>query len=474
MVFPEISRREKTANLPEMSSGISKKNKKFTEGRQFLYTLTCVVSLPSTMKNITINHITKIEGHATLNLKIDNGIVKKAEIKSVEGARFFEDIVKGRRWDEVNTLTSRICGTCSPAHSINALMAVENAFGINPSTQTKMLRELLSLGSIIQNHTAHLYFLALPDYLGYESAIQMASRFKPEIKRALNLKHIGNKMGFVIGGREVHPVANRVGYFSNVPKKEQLKDILSQLKSARTDAIKTMDLFSKLHYPRFERKTRYFANRGKVYNMLFGPIHCHNCCGSGICIPDIDYENHFNEYFEEGNDSKLVRALGKSYMVGALARLNVNADILPQKLKKIIPFKLPNYSPFMNNVSQAFEIVWAIERCIELIERLEPRQLRAPDIKPKAGRGIATTEAPRGVLIHDYTFDKSGYVKKANIITPTTQNLASMEDDIKEFVPPLLKADISKERIVLEIEKLIRAYDPCISCATHFLKVNWL
>ncbi|MDO8740778.1 MAG: Ni/Fe hydrogenase subunit alpha [Candidatus Woesearchaeota archaeon] len=420
-----------------------------------------------TNHTIKLNHIAKIEGHAKLNIRIENGRVEKAKIETFEGARFFEDIIKNRKYGDAPVLTSRICGTCSPSHLVTSLKAVEDAFNVKVSEQTKLLRELLVLGSYLQNHTLHLYFLSLPDYLGFDSAIEMASKHPKEVERALKIKKIGNEIVSIIGGREVHPITPIIGGFSKLPPKNEVNALLRMLESIKQDAVESVKLFSNLKYPSFERETKYFALKSDTYSLVDGAISC----TGNMCIPTKDYQNHFKEYFEEGSKSEFVVAEGNSYMVGALARLNNNFEKLPKDIQDLVPFRAPSFSPFSNNVAQAIELVFCVERAVEILQNLELEDEGCAEIKVKAGRGVGITEAPRGMLFHDYTFDGNGFVAKANITTPTSQNLRNMEDDIKAFLPGIL--NLKESEIVLQLEKLIRAYDPCISCSTHFLKVNW-
>jgi len=415
---------------------------------------------------IKLDHITKIEGHANLNLKIEDGKVKKARIEIVEGARFFEAIIQGRKYDEVQHLTSRICGVCSPIHVITSTMAVENAFEVDITEQSKMLRELLVLGGVIQSHAMHLYFLALPDYKGYSSAIAMASKFKKEISNALEVKRLGNKIVEVVGGREVHPITCIPGGFSKTPDKERIAGLLPELKKARQMAAHTAEIFQNIKYPDFERETSYFALEGEC-KFTKGNMSC----VGGKCIPTEDYASHFKEYIVPGSAAKFAVVEGKSYMVGALARLNLNHKNLSDNAKKALKFKFPSFSPFMNNVAQAIELVHCVDKCIEIIENLDLRNEEPVKVVPREARGIAVTEAPRGLLFHDYTLSKEGCIVSANIITPTAQNLRNIEDDIKAYLPGILNKN--KDYIVTNVERLIRAYDPCISCSAHFLKVNW-
>jgi sulfhydrogenase subunit alpha len=421
------------------------------------------------MKTIKLDHITKIEGHARLNVKIDKGKVQKVKLDVIESARFFEAIVRNRKWDEVSPLTARICGVCSPSHHITSLMAVENAFGIEVSEQTKMLRKAMLYGSIIGNHCVHLYFLALPDYLGFESAIAMAGKRKEDVTRALMIKKLGNEVVRVIGGREVHPITPLVGGFSKVPTSESIKQLLTQLKARRDDVVKTVELFKSLPYQDFERETQQFALINKDHSFDEGNI---NCVG-GMCIPKMSYTNFFSEQLKQGSTSKVVLFKGKSYCNGALARLKINPEGLTKDAKSYLKYVKFN-NPEHNNFAQAIEILHSFDRLIEMFESMDTTvMINPPEIKPKEGRGVAITEAPRGLLFHDYQFDSKGFITSANIITPTTQNLKQMENDIKDMLPGVINKK-SKEEVILDIERLIRAYDPCISCSAHFLEVKGL
>jgi coenzyme F420-reducing hydrogenase alpha subunit len=419
-------------------------------------------------KTININYITKIEGHARLHIKIDKGKIKRVALNIFEGARFFEGILKGKKYNDMADISSRICGVCSVVHTLTSLKAIENAFNIKISHQTATLRELLSIGGIIQSHALHLYFMVLPDYLGYPNAIKMASQYKEEFKRALRLKKAGNDIVRTIGGRDVHPIAAVIGGFTRLPEKQSLGLLLKNLKEAKKDALETLRLFSKLEYPKFDKFSEYFALEGISYFSTTDQI----ACKGNTCIPVNHYENHFKEYFKQGSTSEFAAKGQKSYMVGALARIINNRALLS---KESLPYfkiiKNNIYNPHMNVLAQAIEIYEGIRRCIEILEGLELEEEKLPEIKPRKAVGFGASEAPRGLLFHKYEFDSSGFSTFVNITTPTTQNLQNMEDNIKWLLPSIL--DKSKEEIRLEIEKLIRAYDPCISCATHFLEVVW-
>ena len=423
--------------------------------------------------DITLSHITKIEGHANLTVGIDNGKVTKCELATIEGARFFEALVLDKTYQDIQEITSKICGICSVAHTVSCLKAIENGFGIEVSDQTEALRELLTIGERIRSHATHLYFLVLPDYLGFESGIEMAKTRKQDVLMALDLIKLGNNLVSTIGGKEMHPFTSVVGGFTIVPSKNKLDELLSRLKKAKPSCITTVDIFAGLKYPEFSKDTEYLA---MVTKKGF-PFHYGNIVTTkGINLPEIKYEKFITEYIHEYSHSKFATKEGKAYMVGPLSRMNIAHDKMDSECQGLIKkykLKFPNNNPFQNHICQALEIVHWTNKAIEILSTIKFKDEGFPKVKPKGGRGVSCIEAPRGMLLHDYTFNDAGVVTRCNIITPTAQNLKGMEDNIRDFIPSMLALNYDKTRIVLEIEKLIRAYDPCFSCSTHFLDVKW-
>ncbi len=421
-------------------------------------------------KNITLNHITKIEGHAKLNLGIKDGQVTVCELGASEGARYFEGLVVGRHFFEAHEMTSRICGICSSAHVVAAITAIENALGYKPSRQTLDLRALLTLGERIRSHATHLYFLALPDYLGYESAIAMASKYKKQVKQALKMMKIGNKMVSVFGGRDLHPVSATPGGWLHYPSQDQLAELAKELQGIKKDTIDTCKLFIGLKNPGFESQAKWFSlYDNDRYVVLEGSL-----VGPGENYAPENYRNFIKEHHEEYSSANFVVKQGHRYMVGALARLNNNYKHLSSDAKKMLDLselKLPSLNPFYNNLAQAIELVHAVDHAIQICTNLKISPEKPDKIPLKAGIGVGAIEAPRGILFHEYALDGEGKIVSANIITPTAQNLYNMQEDIREFVPNVMNK--SKEKIVLEVEKLIRNYDPCFSCSAHFLEVDW-
>lgn len=421
-------------------------------------------------KTIKLEHITKIEGHANLTLAIDGNQVKRCELGSVEGSRYFEGLLKGRRCTEAPELTSRICGICSCIHTIASIQAVESALGIKTTEQTDLLRELMVLGERIRSHATHLYFLALPDYLGYESALAMGVKYKNEVARALSLTKLGNDIVTTVGGRCMHPVSAQVGGMLKFPEQEQIDELRRRLQESQQDAAATAKLFTKLKNPTFDNETEYFSlSDGVSYPTIHGDLVSHS-----TSFKKADYPEYIKEYHEPYSTSNFVVKKDRKYLVGSLARLNNNYRFLSKNAKKFLTdakVKMPIKNPLMNNFAQAVELVHTIDRAIDICRKLKIKEETPAEVKFRKSRGIGIVEAPRGILIHDYEINEKGEITKANIITPTCQNLLNMQEDIRAYLPSLLK--MSEQKIVLEIEKLIRAYDPCFSCSSHFLRVNW-
>lgn len=425
-------------------------------------------------KTIKLEHITKIEGHANLTLSIDKGEVKKCELGSIEGSRYFEGILRGRHCTEAPEIVSRICGICSCIHYLTSVQAVENALGIKVSEQTRLLRELILLGERIRSHAAHLYFLALPDYLGAESALALGPKYQKDIARALKLTKLGNELITAIGGREMHPVSAQVGGMTKLPSQEHLDDLRRKLQEIQADAIATGKLFAKIKNPKFESPTEYFSLQdGSTIPILDGDL-----TSQENSFKKTEYADYLEEYHEPYSTANFVVKKDKRYMVGSMSRLNNNYRFLSKNAKKIVAeakIKFPLTNPFMNNIAQAIELVHSVDRAVEICRKLKlehEEPFDASKVKFKKSRGIGIGEAPRGILVHDYEINDKGEITKANIITPTVHNLLNMQEDIRAFLPSLLK--LPENKLVLEIEKLIRSYDPCFSCSSHFLRVKWV
>ncbi len=420
--------------------------------------------------SISVDYIARVEGAGALDIKVSAGKVEHAKFSIYESPKFFEAFLVGRRCDEVHELTSRICGICPVAHQITALRAVENALGIEVSQQTRDLRRLFALSAHISSHVLNLYFLAAPDYFGCESIIPMARRHPDFFKRALALKKVGNDLTEIIGGRSVHPISAVVGGFTAPPDKDSLMRIRAHLVEAKEYALRDVELFRNLSIPSFERRCEHVALRNdSEYAVNEGRL----ISSDGLNITESEYRKHILEKQVPHSTAKhsVVRNRS-SIMVGPLPRVNLNFDKLSSDARnaaKKIGFQPPVFKPYMSIVARALEVVNAIDESIAIIDRLKLKQ-EDLSFEIKAGEGAAITEAPRGILYHYYKFDREGKVEKADIVTPTAHYAYNVERDLRELVPNLL--DQPLEEATLKCEMLVRAYDPCISCSTHLVKLR--
>ena len=416
--------------------------------------------------SIDVNYLARVEGRGALHVRIaKDGKVKDLKFRIYEPPRFFESVLIGRRYDELMELTSRICGICPVAHQITALRAVENALGVEPSQQTKDLRKLLAISAHIQSNVLSMYFLSLPDLMGYESIIPMTKDHLHIVKRGLKLKKLGNDITDLIGGRAVHPVTAVVNGFTALPSKNKLQVIRKRLKEAKQDAYDTVDLFSEIEIPDFKRKCEHMAiSDPKEYAINRGRFKS----TEGLNIDEQEYRNHISEkqvFYSTALHSHVKNR--DSFMVGPLPRVNINFNQLSSDAKdaaKRSGVKFPNFNPFISHLARAIELVHNIDESIEIIDRV-PLKKERDEITCKSGFGAAITEAPRGSLYHSYELDNNGIVRKADIVPPTAHNALNVERDMNEFVKTIL--DLPLDEITLKCEMLIRAYDPCISCSTH-------
>lgn len=420
------------------------------------------------MPEITVNvdYVARVEGQGALNLKITkNGKAENVELRIFEPPRFFESLLLGRKYTEIMEIVSRICGICPVAHQITALRAVENALKIEPSQQTKDLRKLTAISAHIQSNVLSMYFLSLPDLMGYESIIPMAKKHPEIIKRGLKLKQLGNDITDILGGRAVHPVTMIVDGFSTLPKKNKLDLIRKKLMQAKQDAHSTVDLFAQIEIPDFQRTCEHVAiSHPDNYAINIGDIKS----TKGLSCNEMNYRDFFLE--KQKFYSTALHSFIKnrdSFMVGPLPRVNINFNQLSKDAKeaaKKTGVKFPNYNPFSSHLARAIELIHDIDESLELIDRIPLKEEKKP-ITCSAGFGAAITEAPRGSLYHSYDLDNNGFVRGADIVPPTAHNAYNIEKDLEKFVETI--NDLSIDEITLKCEMLIRAYDPCISCSAH-------
>ncbi|TET29293.1 Ni/Fe hydrogenase subunit alpha [Candidatus Aerophobetes bacterium] len=421
-------------------------------------------------KSVVIDHLCRIEGNGGINVAIEDGRVVKVEIDIFEGARFLEALVVGRLYYEVPPILSRICAICSAVHTVTSLMAVEDAFETEPSAQTQLLRELLVQGGNIESHALHLFCLALPDFLGYSSPFALAEDYPQEVKIGLGLKKLGNTIQETVGGRAVHPVNAVLGGFGTVPTKKRLLELKQELTKGLEEALAAVESVARLRIPDFSQSPTLYAalaSSSEEYSLFGDKV----IFSSGESRKVSSYREICNETVVPHSHAKHSHFKGLPFMVGALARVMLNGHKLDSETKKAREkLGLGSFTEniLLNNSAQAIEIIYSIKRCIQIIDQLLKRGIKNEkpvEIRPKAGQGTAALEAPRGILYHSYSFDNAGRITKADVITPTAQNLANMEKDFRALAHNF--AGESKDGLRVKIEMVARAYDPCISCSVH-------
>jgi sulfhydrogenase subunit alpha len=430
--------------------------------------------------DIEVHHVTRVEGHGNIYVNVKDGIIQRCEWAIPEAPRFFEAMVVGRQCGELHHITSRICGICSIGHTLASLKATEAAMGIKISEQDLKLRKLALHAENLQSHILHLGFLVLPDLLGVGSVIPLASSNPEEVKTVLRFHRKANEMSNLLCGRTTHPQRLILGGFSKIPSMKELVALKEKLRESVPDLQALATLFKALSskLPDFKRETEFIAlTSPDEYALYDGKI---GSTDTGTA-PASEYLSFTNEYVVPISTAKRAKHSRESYMVGALARFNLNSGMLSPLAKKTAElFKLEPicHNPFMNNIAQLVETVHSVEDSIRIIDELEAEGLKSqpdynkPEIKIKSGRGVGAVEVPRGILFHDYTYNDKGYCTKANCVIPTNQNHANIELDLKGLLPQIL--DKSEKEIELAMEMLVRAYDPCISCSTHCIKVHFI
>ncbi len=424
--------------------------------------------------HIDIHHVTRVEGHGNVVVDVANGELQKCDLEIVETPRFFEAMLRGRPFTDASHITSRICGICAVGHATASLRATENALGIEPSEQTKLLRRLNFLGEILDSHILHAYMLVAPDFLNVGSVIPLAKSAPDVVLRALRMKKLAGDTCKHICGRHTHPIAMTVGGFTHFPTAENLYELRGRYEEARADVAETVALFQTLPIPQFSRHTEYIALRNAPD---FGFIDGEIVSTDGGVWPIEQYRDVTNEYIVRHSSAKHTRNQRESYMVGALARFNVNYDLLHPAAKQAaeaLGIQPVCTNPFMNTVAQVVEIAHCLEEGIALIDELLRQEIAWEEPVPPprlSGEGVGSCEAPRGILFHHYEIEQ-GKIVGANCIIPTGQNLANIEADMRGLVPTIL--DRPQPEIAHALEMLVRAYDPCISCSTHLLKVNFV
>ncbi len=421
---------------------------------------------------IKVDYLARVEGEGALFVKIKENQVQDVQFKIFEPPRFFEAFLRGRKYGEVPDITARICGICPVAYQMSSAHAIEDAFGVSVGGQLRALRRLIYCGEWIESHALHIYLLHAPDFLGYEDAIRMARDYPEAVETALKLKKVGNDLVTLVGGREIHPVNVRVGGFYRAPSKQELDKIVGRLKWARDAALQTVKLTASLKFPDFEQDYTFVALRHpEEYPMCEGRL----VSNKGLDIAVREYENVFSEEHVRHSNAlqSTMKGAAGPYHVGPLARYSLNFDRLSplaQEAAREAGLGTVCLNPFKSIIVRAVETVYACDEALRLIEAYEQPDQPAVAVEPRAGVGFGCSEAPRGILYHRYRLDARGVVLEAKIVPPTAQNQKVIEQDLWEFIPRHM--NLSNEKLTWQCEQAIRNYDPCISCATHFLKLE--
>jgi len=418
-----------------------------------------------------VDYLARVEGEGALYVKIKDGAVAGVQLQIWEPPRFFEAFLRGRHFTEAPDITARICGICPVAYQMSSVHAMEEILGLKVGGPLRALRRLIYCGEWIESHGLHLFMLHAPDFLGYEDSLQMARDHPDLVQMGLQLKKVGNQMVALLGGREIHPINVRVGGFYKVPTREELAPLAERLKWARDAAQKTVAWVAGFPFPAHEMDYEFVALRHpEEYPFNEGRL----VSNRGLDIPVKDYEEHFQEEHVPYTHAlhSALKARG-TYCVGPLARYNLNFDRLSplaQEAAKDAGIAPVCRNPFQSIIVRAVEILYAVEESLSLIEAYEMPDAPALKAEPRAGEGCACTEAPRGILYHRYRLDEAGLIQEAKLVPPTSQNQKSMEEDLRQFVSGNL--DLPQDKLTWQCEQMIRNYDPCISCATHFLKLQ--
>lgn len=423
-------------------------------------------------RRIRVAALTRVEGEGGLYVRLKGGDVAEVKLTIYEPPRLFEAFLRGRPLQDVPDITARICGICPVAYQMSSTHALEAALGLSVTPEIRTLRRLLYCGEWIESHCLHIHLLHAPDFFGVESGMALAQWFPDEVARGLRLKKLGNELLEVLGGRAIHPINVAVGGFYRVPRRDALLRLLPEFEQGLQGAVEMTRWVASFDFPDYTRPYHLVAlQHPDEYPMNEGAV----ASTDGLCIPVSDYERHFEE-FQVEHSTALHSGRGPqhaAYHVGPLARVSLNRERLSptaQRLADEIGFEHPCRNPFRSIVARALEVVHAFEEAIAILRAFRPFSPPRVEFQPCDGEGCAATEAPRGLLYHRYGIDRQGLVTFARIVPPTSQNQHQIEEDLYDWLPRVMQAD--ERATALQCERLVRCYDPCISCSTHFLRLT--
>jgi sulfhydrogenase subunit alpha len=422
-------------------------------------------------KTIKVGQLARVEGEGALKVTIRDGAVTEAELNIFEPPRFFEAFLRGRQFTEPPDITARICGICPVAYQMSAVHAIEDALGVEVDEPLRALRRLLYCGEWVESHGLHVYMLHAPDFLGYQSGIELARDHGDIVKRGLGLKKAGNELVAFLGGREIHPINVKVGGFYRAPTKRELRTLIDPLERARDAAVETVRWVSTFDFPRCERGYEFVSlSHGSEYPFNEGRI----VSNRGLDIATHDYPDHFEEIHQPQSTALHSRLKARgNYFCGPMARYSLNFDKLPEIAKaaaREAGLGTTCTNPYQSIVVRSVEMVFATDEALRIIRDYEEPDRPAVPVEPRAGTGHAATEAPRGMLYHRYRLAEDGRIEDAVIIPPTSQNQATIEEDLRVLIGNWL--NLPEDDLRWRCEQTVRNYDPCISCATHFIRLE--
>lgn len=424
-------------------------------------------------RSIRVQALTRVEGEGGLFLRLRGKEVDAVELNIYESPRLFEALLRGRALEETPDITARICGICPVAYQMSAVHALEAGLGLSVTPEIRRLRRLLYCGEWIESHALHVHLLHAPDFLGYAGGIEMARDYPNEVNRGLRLKKHGNELLEVLGGRAIHPINVAVGGFYRMPSAEALGRLVPDFQWGLQAAVETTRWLATLNFPEFEIADYEFVSlvHPDEYPMNEGRI----ASSRGQSISFDEFETHYSERQVPHSTALqcVCLATGKPYLLGPLARVNLNLEHLSPTARRVadeVSISWPCRNPFKSIVARGLELIHAYEVALGILQSYRPARPARVAYEHRAGRGCWATEAPRGMLYHRYQFDEAGRIVEAKIVPPTSQNQGQIEADLRRYVPLVPHSD--ETQLGLACERLVRSYDPCISCATHFLKLR--
>jgi sulfhydrogenase subunit alpha len=422
-------------------------------------------------RTIRVNYLTRAEGEAALRIRVRDGELIELHLEIFEPPRFFESFLRGRDSREAPDFTARICGICPVAYQMSTIHAFERLYDITIDPAVRELRRLYLCGEWIESHALHIHMLAAPDFLGCDSVITLADKNREAVERGLRIKKVGNAIVAALGGRSVHPVGACIGGFTRVPRRDQLADLREQLLRARDDAAECVRWVSHFDLPAVTRDIEFVSlQHPDKYPMNEGRI----TSSKGIDASPDAFDDFFEEHQLPYSNALHCKVKGRGpYFLGPLARVNLNFDRMGPDVTSLaretgIPW--PNSNPYTSIVARALEVLYAIDEAVRVIDGYQPPTVPAVSFEMRSGVGCAITEAPRGSLYHAFETDERGLIRSARIVPPTSQNQARIEADLRALVPDLIQRSQAEATHMCEVA--IRNYDPCISCSTHFLKLE--